>query len=90
MYNWVILHIKGHNIYKLLMDVGPNQNDWYLNSGITKVVEHPTHYSIYGVSGSVYDVDKEFEEIGHAGTYFLAKVPQGMAEIVKLKDTPLV
>lgn len=36
-------------------------DSWKLSSGITKVVEHDTHYEVHNVSGSIYTCSKNCE-----------------------------
>lgn len=55
---WCILKIKNpkETIYKLFRY---GLRDWSINSGITRIEKlDEQHYKIYGVSGSIYTVDK--------------------------------
>ena len=61
--NWVVLKLtyKDEISHKVLCGWSGGYLDgdsWRLNSGITHVEDHETHYSFYSYSGSVYKVWK--------------------------------
>ena len=65
---WVILKITSptETYYKVLAGwFGGylNGDNWRVNSGITKIVNHKTHYNIYGNSGSIYTCPKHTERL---------------------------
>jgi hypothetical protein len=57
---WTIVRITSSDNPKIDKVVGSwyggygGSNEWRMNSGIEKIVEHEKHYDIHGYSGSVY------------------------------------
>src|SRR6056300_1368254 len=74
--NWVVLKInqEGKTLYKVLAGWSGGYLDgdsWRMNSGITRVEDHETYYSLYGYSGSVYKCWKGHYRLrmNNAGVY---------------------
>jgi hypothetical protein len=71
-------------------------DSWKLSSGITKVVEHDTHYEVHNVSGSIYNCGKESEGMSMYayGVFkrFEAQQEEGKYTITKIdiKDVQVV
>jgi len=87
--SWIILKVNSekHGIfYKVLASVMGN---WRLNSGITKVVEKPEAYLVYGHSGSVYECFKDSERVqGHMVALYESLIKDPAVEEIKMKDLP--
>ena len=63
---WVIITFDGsgvkERIFKVFASWGGSYTtgqSWRMNSGITKIVDHDTYYSVEGHSGSVYNCRKD-------------------------------
>lgn len=87
---WVIVEIAGNKVvdspyHRVLAgwSGGYTGSDvWKMNSGITRIVEHENHYSIYGTTGSVYQCNKGCERFNsYTSSIFASFTEQNSEDI---------
>lgn len=70
---WVIVELAGtkvegspyHRVLAGWIGGYTGSDVWKMNSGITHIIEHDTHYSIYGTTKSVYQCHKQAERFNN-------------------------
>jgi hypothetical protein len=67
---WVIVELAGnkatkhHRILAQWYGGYAGSDEWRLSSGITKIVDNDTYWTIHNDSGSVYNCHKDYERFG--------------------------
>ena len=87
---WRILKMtdeQGTATFKLFRAFSRGENDWLLNSGITKIDETPESYIVHGVSDSEYEVAKKDEGDSAALEVFVKQSRRGFLQVGMMNST---